>query len=382
MLEVETVADEMAFARLREPWNALLELGDGVFLRHEWFDAAWGWARESATLHVLCVRDSGRLIGIAPLCVRARMSAVPGIRVLEFLTIPDSPHCDFIARSNDRERVIECVLEHLRQQPPRCDAIEFARLLESATALKELQRTAARQGLRLYACGVDSELGVKLEGSWEQYYATRSRRLKKGNNLVANHLKRQYAAIEVERVDRSAGTEWTEQLIAEVTRISANSWKRGTGTTFECAGPGEFLRRWTYAALARGWLNIWLLRLDGMAVAAEFQVIDGDTVQALRADFDVAFDATSPGTYLNWQILQQLFDGRRRYYAMGTGHNTYKLRWSNATRELRGWRLYRCTPHGVLWKAWEEWLRPKLRWLRQLWQAHARPTAAVGSGDE
>jgi CelD/BcsL family acetyltransferase involved in cellulose biosynthesis len=121
--------------------------------------------------------------------------------------------------------------------------------------------------------------------------------------------------------------------------------------------------------------------LDGQAAATELQILDGRTVYALRADFDRQFEEHSPGTYLNWRILEGSFDGAFDTYAMGTGANPYKLRWANATRTLRGVRVYQRTPRAQLVRLIEHRLLPLARRVRARLNSKAAPPAAATDDD-
>ena len=72
-MDVKLVTDADDFAALRPGWDALYRRCGRrcLFLTHDWFDAAWQWRRESATLYVLCCWHGQELVGVLPL-VRPR----------------------------------------------------------------------------------------------------------------------------------------------------------------------------------------------------------------------------------------------------------------------------------------------------------------------
>ena len=98
------------------------------------------------------------------------------------------------------------------------------------------------------------------------------------------------------------------------------------------------------------------------------------TVHALRADFDEACAQLSPGTYLNWKILETLFGaGLSRYY-MGPGENAYKLRWSITGDPLITAHSYSPSLRGRTLSIWDLDLKPRLRRIR------AVSTSGAGTG--
>jgi CelD/BcsL family acetyltransferase involved in cellulose biosynthesis len=135
----------------------------------------------------------------------------------------------------------------------------------------------------------------------------------------------------------------------------------------------------TELAARKKWLRVFILLLDGKPVATEYQILDGRTIRALRADVDQDFDRYSPGTYLSWRILEQAFDGRYDCYSMGAGANPYKLRWSNQLQTISGVRILRRTPRTLLWHLLEYRIRPLVRRVRDRLQSRRRASPAQSS---
>lgn len=345
---VRRIGDDSAFLALREDWNRLAALtrADDVFLRHEWFDAAWQWLGHERRLAILGVEQNGELIGICPLVHGVRSRHHLRIRCLEFLKIPDTQGCDILAAPAHRERVIDAVFEHLARRETAWDLLDLRTIPEDSPTLAAARAAARRHGLAWQAHPHERNPGIDLQGTWQDFYGRRSRRLKKGNNHVANRLRRSGAKLEIIQLKdcREIGN-----ALEDAIAVSAASWKTTTGLTLDQAAPGAFIRRLTEHACREGWLSLWLLKLDGKVAAMEYQLHYEGIVSALRADFDKAFDELSPGTYLNWKILEALFDSDAKYYAMGPGQNDYKLRWAEEfpelyrfaayNRSLRGWLL-------------------------------------------
>lgn len=109
---------------------------------------------------------------------------------------------------------------------------------------------------------------------------------------------------------------------------------------------------------------MWCLRLDGKPVAMEYQLVNGDDVFALRADFDQTLEAISPGSYLSVQLLQQLFASGLRRYWLGPGPNPYKARWTEKSETLYRVRAFSPTARGRLHRLNEQLVRPAARKVR------------------
>ncbi len=287
--QTEWIDTPPAFQALKAEWNALAERAhpSSVFLRHEWFDAAWAWRQQDCRLNLLRVHDAQRTLGIVPLVRRRGTDAGLQPRILEFLTVPDTQLCDLVCAPEDRPAVVGALIGAIAAPTALCDLLDLRYLPASSTTLSELAAAVAAQRLKLHQAVTDSNLYIDLDGEWAAFYAQRSRRQKKANNLIANRLKRAAQSIELRWLRAETLTpETLRQTLATVAEISAHSWKRATGLSLDRPGPGAFIQRLAAHAHRNDWLSLWLLQLDGVPVAMEFQLNYDGQLHALRADYD------------------------------------------------------------------------------------------------
>lgn len=373
-ITVRWVRDEPAFTALHAGWNRLCDAMPQatVFHRHEWFAAAWQWQRHSHALAILVVESGGVPIGIAPL-TSTRLPArrgLPAARLLEFLAVPDSQCCDLLAAAPDLPAVAAALADALRGAAAQWDELRLRLLPDASPAVAALHAALRAAGLHPAREAGGANPGIDLSGTWQDYYATRSRRLKKGNNLIANHLQKA-GAVTVQHMAGEIDPAAADRLLDTLTDISAISWKQRTGNTLEQPGPRAFFAALTRTAAARGWLSVWLLALDDRVIATEYQLRFGGRVHALRADFDPAHDSLSPGTYLNWKLLEASFGGEHAQYLFGPGDNPYKQRWAQHALALTTLRAWSPSLRGRLRHLWFARLRPLGRRLLR----RAAPTA-------
>ena len=361
-LQIRYVESEQEFFALRDAWNGLAkQTGAHVFLRHEWFSAAWAWIHPDAALFLICVYQDQELIGLCPLVRRRRSQWGMTFRHLEFLTVPDTQCCDILGAAEDAARLIEAIAGALHRSRATWDTCALTNLTAGSLALL-LPGALQLNSLTTEASGNPV---VRLNGTWEAYYGSRSRRLKKNNNLIANRLKKA-GDIEVTRLNHGVDSATLEAWLRAAIRISAKSWKEKTGLSLNHPGPQRFIRALSAAANQNNWLSLWLLKLDGQAIAMEYQLNYGDEIYALRADFDADFMDCSPGAYLNCQLLKGLFASSARNYYMGPGNNAYKLRWTNDKVLLHDLTIYNDSWAGRLAYAIDRYCRPLRRLLLKL----------------
>lgn len=368
---VALITDASDFAGLSAQWSDVAAQSSLVepFSWYEWFEAAWQWRRQTGTLYVLCLLDDRRLIAVLPLVMETTSNWGIRRRELSFLTVPDTQTCDLIVAGPDSSAAATAFVEELDRRRDEWDVIRLNYLAPKTITASLFRAAMVEKRFATRLEPVAGNLFLSLDASWETYYATRSRRLKKVNNLAANRLKKT-GEVRIERLAPGTSDAAEVQLFLDrAIAISAKSWKTRTGNSLDNLGPQSFIRCLSHAAHKRGWLSIWTLSLDNRPLAMEYQLVANGRVYALRSDFDAEFEDISPGTHLNRCLLEQLFgSGLRRYY-MGPGNNAYKHRWAEQVEPVEELTVYGRSVEGRRLAAWETTLKPLARTLRDRLQA-------------
>lgn len=346
---------------LQSAVRAVYDGGDApsVFLTFEWLDAAARWRQADAEFVLLTVHRADQVLGVVPLLQTIARAHGIVYRELQFLSVPDSQLCDIICAPQHIHAVLDAVVHFLVREYQDWDLLRLENFDRDSPTCDALAAAFTSHGLaaRRNECG--RNYGVSLRDDWSSYYARRSRRLKKGNNLIANRLKKNFDTVEIVHnetaLDRSRAL---DALLDTLESVSKRSWKFDTGLTLDNPGPSRFIRTLSAHAAHQRWLSVWQLLLNGESVAYEYQLVHAGRVYALRADYRRDYEEASPGTYLSWQILQRLFGKSLTHYYMGPGNNAYKERWSEHVDPLIEMRVYASTPKGRLLNLLRERARP------------------------
>jgi CelD/BcsL family acetyltransferase involved in cellulose biosynthesis len=350
-----------AFAELADSWNLLANLTDSksVFLRHDWFKAAWQWRSHDASIAILCIRQQERIIGILPLAMERQRRYSITARCLCSFDIPDTQQSSMLCAPEDARIVADAMGKELRRTSRSRDCLQLRKLYDTAAnaALLGALRTFERVSITI----ADTCPCIDLNDRWDSYYSRRSRRLKKGNNLIANRLKKAFQAIDVTRVplDSSAAG---ERALTELYELSSGSWKKELETALHRPGPQAWTQSLRRTLGDSGALCAWMLRLDGALAAAELQLDYSGSVSALRADTREEFEKYGAGTYLSWKLLEKIM-GRpaAHLYNMGPGLNEYKERWAEKYDELSFANWFSPTIRGRLLWAIDHRIKPLVK---------------------
>jgi CelD/BcsL family acetyltransferase involved in cellulose biosynthesis len=364
-LSVRRVAALPEFEALHGRWSQLAEAADqrSPFLSHDWFACCWRACAPASRPEALVVEDGGGPVAVVPLMRWAEKIRGLPVRTLGFLESPDTPFADLVAVA-PMSAVVEAVLDHLRARRD-WDVLRLRRLRPGSPALKAFEEALA--GRFAWQLG-DTVRSPYLEtiGDWTAFYRATSQRFKKTARHIRNRLERagRVTIEEYQAIDPAS------PLFAEVLDLTGRSWKADRRLAIATMpGMRDFFSELTQRASERGWLSLWILRLDDRAVAMEYQIVDGGTVRALRADFDVATRELSPGSALNYAIVETLFARASVHeYDMGPGLNEYKMRWASGVRETVALTAFRPGPYGRALAVVETALVPAARRLAEVWR--------------
>lgn len=375
---VRLVTSPDEFTVLRNHWNALVVSGanGSLFCNHEWFDAAWQWRQQSARLYLLANFVGSRLAAVLPLVRSEVPSRGLTVQELSFLTVPDTQACDMLVADQDGVPACTAFVTELARRRGDWDVIRLKYLTPQSVAASVLSKAFERNGFTTRVFAVPGNPFIAIDTNWENYYATRSRRLKKANNLAANRVKKA-GDLRVEWLaPGSRDPAGVDRFLAQAIAISGKSWKSRTGNSLDNAGPQLFIRRLSDLAAQRGWLSMWILNANDRPIAMEYQLIADGNVYGLRSDFDAEFESASPGTYLSRHLLERLFDlGLCRYY-MGPGNNAYKHHWTEQVEPVRELTVYGRSITGKCLAAWETAVKPAA--IKVLGRLRAPASDALG----
>jgi CelD/BcsL family acetyltransferase involved in cellulose biosynthesis len=350
MLTVRRV-EAAQFAELGAEWNALLQSSgaDSLFLTWDWLYTWWNHLRGSRDLFLLTVRNGSELVALAPLALApVRLRRLVPLRTLEFLGAGTvgSDYLDLIARHGWEDAALEAVSHHLTRQ----------RLMIRLSRVRPESALASRLTERLDARGWTSRESsrevcpfIRLDGqTWESYLATLGsahrynlqRRLK---NLHRRH------DVELHCV---TSEEQRGPALARLVQLHEARWQsRGGSEAFCSPGLISFHEEFTRRALARGWLRLLELRLDGQTVAALYGIRYGQTFSFYQSGFDPAFAKESVGLVLMGLAIRSAIEEGASEYDFLHGDESYKSHWAHEVRELAHLELYPPRLRGLVYQA-------------------------------
>jgi CelD/BcsL family acetyltransferase involved in cellulose biosynthesis len=348
VVEVET-----SIAPLAEAWDDLADRVEGCpFLRPQW-TAAWWRAFGQGRLSVLTARRDGRLVGILP-TYRWR-------GVVRSMTNRHSPEFGMLVEDASAARDLANALLSRRH-----GAVSLHLLTQGGLELEQCLVAAESTGHRLLIQTTVRSPYVAIESEWKNFEKTLSRNIRHDVSRRQRRLYQQ-GSTSIEVAD---GTERLDDLLEQGFRVEASGWK-GSKRTAIASSPDtrQFytdVARW---AAARGWLRLAFLRLDGRAIAFQFDLEANERYYSLKTGYDPDYETFSPGKILAHTMLARAFSARLASYEFLGTDETWKFRWTGTVRDRVKFQAFPRSPIGFLMWATVINRRPvgkRAGWLRRL----------------
>jgi CelD/BcsL family acetyltransferase involved in cellulose biosynthesis len=301
-------------APLRAQWSALAERAGNVFVTPEWAET---WrahlAPEADPLVVACRDEDGGLRAIWPVYVAARGP----LRVARLLGHGPADELGPACAPEDRAWATEGLRSALG--PLR------ARVLLAERVAADLTPALGGQVLHREGSPVVPVAGR----TWEAFLAEQSRNFREQAGRKRRKLEREH------EVDWHLTTR-PEELPGDLDALldlHGRRWAEGDSDAF--AGALEaFHRAFAAVALERGWLRLWVLRVDGSPVAAWHGFRFGGADAFYQAGRNPEWERWSVGAVLLTHTVRCAFEDGMREYRLLRGEEGYKGRWAVEDRPV------------------------------------------------
>ncbi|HVR28424.1 MAG TPA: GNAT family N-acetyltransferase [Thermoanaerobaculia bacterium] len=346
---VERLSTTEALEPMREEWSTLLRTSwsDGLFLTWEWLYTWWKHCRpDDGELAVYAVRYGCDLLGLAPFLVGPSRSCPPiAASAFQFLGggSVGSDYLDLVVRPARRVQTVAALAATLDAGRRVVDLVQVRREQSSAQALAELLERRGWRTLRrtTHCCPYISLEGHTFESYLESLgpshrynFRRRLRQLERGFEL---------------RFDRVRTEEERREALEILLRLHHGRFaQRGGSDAFHTPELIAFHRELSALALERGWLRLFVLRLDGRPAAALYGFRYQDRFLFYQAGFDSAFTRHSVGLVTMGLAIRAAIEEGIREYDLLHGDEPYKSLWASSRRELERIELFPPTAGGVL----------------------------------
>jgi CelD/BcsL family acetyltransferase involved in cellulose biosynthesis len=340
-IRVECVDSAWGLTTLRPQWNALLRASaaNGPFLTWEWLHAWWTHLGAAASLKIIAVREGSELIGVAPFRVEPHM--VPWFSRLRFLGTghAGSDYLDLIVRSGREDDAIRAIARFLKTQQM---TVRLDRLPEASLGAQLADQLKVDGWVASTAPDGVCPL-IPLAGhTWDSYLSTLGAAHRANVRRRLRGIEQQFQArfelITTENARKSA-------LDAMAGFHERRFQSSGGSTAFMTPAVRAFQDEATWRALDRGWLRMYVLRLDGDVAAVMYGFFYDRRFYFYNHGFDDRYSRHSIGLVLMALTIRAAIDEGAQAFDLLWGTEAYKSLWARETRTLR--RIHLFPPHAA-----------------------------------
>lgn len=329
--EVVTTREELD--RIAGDWNELLRdsKADTIFLTWEWVSTWLDTVYPDARLFVVAVRDGdGRLIAIAPF-YRGDLRLLGLVKYKCLRIIGDcqsgAEYADVIIRRSFEKQAMNVVIEELLSHQDVWDCMWFPNVANWTGAD---HRVADSLGWHFHVHRRQVVFSaLELPEMYEEYLSLLARRHRSN---IRRHEKGLCAAHKVE-LQRCQNESQLPEFIDALFLLHGKRWQSvGQTGSFVRRPPMErFYESFAPKALRKGWLRLYVLKVDGVTKAAQYGYAYGDVYYSVQEGYDPeSFNGI--GNILRNRVFKACIKGGLQEYDFLGGFTDHKRHWGAKQR--------------------------------------------------
>jgi CelD/BcsL family acetyltransferase involved in cellulose biosynthesis len=332
-LEVRTYRNLEALQAIRGDWEDLLASYPlaTTFSTPEWLMSWWRSFGKDQELLALGFLADSRLVALALLSIEQfRFAKTFSLRRLQLMGdgSKDSDNLDLPVRPGFEDKFAESLLGFLKNEGHAWDFAEFNTLPEHSPGARALRQSLGRTNW-LAREKQRPASAVPLPAAWEDYLGSLASEDQKNLARYTRRLEKRYA-VQIYRC--SAESQLPKSLEALFEHHQARWEAAGEPGSFGSRERIEFYYELSRSLLPQQRLDLWVLELDGIVVAAQFGFRYGRQVFQLQEGNAPKHSSDRVGFVLRGHVMKQLIaDGMQTYDFLG-GELGYKARWGAQAR--------------------------------------------------
>jgi CelD/BcsL family acetyltransferase involved in cellulose biosynthesis len=280
------------------------------FLAGEWLMV---WINEFRPQNLIGVevRESGRLVGLAPLIIYRRNQK----RVLAFAGGGVSDYLGVLLEPGDEGAAVTEVLDAV-DTIPGWDVLDFTDLPLGSVLLYS-------QTLRPYAKEHDLCFVLSLPSNSEELVQSLSKRQWANLRNARSRTQREGGAVVESATPLNA-----EEFVEDLFRLHTSRWRKlGQSGVLGDLQIRQFHRVAAPALLSSGLLRLYRMRMNDRTIAVNYSFFHHQSVYCYLQGFDPEFSFLSPGMQLMFAVIEEAVRFGARRFDFLRGEEGYKLHW-------------------------------------------------------
>jgi len=325
---IKTFSSWRELEAIHYEWDRLLidTKGLSIFSTPEWLGAWWRSFRQDSQLISAAFLDSdGHVAGLAPI-YRDTLQGPLGLRIKRLRLVGDgtndSDNLNLIIRRGDEEACVCTLLDWLKSLSD-WTLCELNTLPADSSAVPSLISWLEQLGWT-YNLTHRPCCAIELPESWEIYLRQLSSQSRSNVTRYSRRLQAHYCV----KISKCEHEKELRGYLEDLFDLHQKRWElRGESGSFAEPCRRKFYQEMATLFLARGWLQLWRLELDGKVAAIQFAFRYGDVVYQLQEGLNPDYHSDKVGHVLRGYLLERWIHERVHRYDYLGGKETHKLQW-------------------------------------------------------
>jgi len=333
-IETRVVTQIEEFEALEETWNRLLsESPDGgcIYLTYEWIHSWWVQFGRGKQLNILVFSENGSVVGIVPLMrVEYRLGPFKWY-ALEVIGVVFATNIG-LALPEYGDDVAAATLEYLDSgQAGKASSLRLEYIPEDCCLLGLLRlRIAASGRFALLEDAVAIAPYAQLPSTWDDYFMSLSRNMRRNLNKAQNRLRR------CDSIERFiCGEENLEPYMSRFFDLHEQRWGAiGEHHWFSDTRNRAFYLDVAKRFASRGWLRFFCTEINGDLAHSELRFIYGGKMWSVLVARDLRYSRYSLGHLDNMEAVKYAIENGLREYDLSRGEEPHKMFWAGSSRRI------------------------------------------------
>lgn len=317
---------------LSEEWNQLFSksIMQVPFLsfayQRAWWQTLGGgeWQPEKSCLQIFTARESGSLVGIAPLFLSSRNGFEPALRFIGSIDVSD--YLDFLVEPGNLVPFLQGLLEFMRATPDvSISRLDLYNLRNDSPTLPALQAACDATGWEIQIDKVESSPFIRLSDSWESYLATI-------NKKQRHEIRRKLRNAEARHEAAWYYVQDQANLKTEMDDFINMMCKDHRKEAFMNEAMVLHMQSTARQAFEQGVLHLSFLTMDGHKAAAFMSLLSQDKLLVYNSAWEPAYAPCSPGWVLLSKVIQWSIGRGIQEVDMMRGDEAYKYKFGAVDR--------------------------------------------------
>lgn len=346
MLSATIIDTWETFTGLEPVWNSLLAESDLDIpqMTFEWLSCWWRHYGGGKKLVVIAVRRGNDLVALMPF-----MRGVASWRGMPMQALTFMANCHSMRAGCISAGVVPelgtFLLDTLRARPAPLDLLLFEYVHKPSCTASLIEEALDERRFTSVVFEGSRSPYIKIEGTWQSYLKTRRKSLREKINYMGNVLQRQ-GNVDITRFEEGKEP-GIERMLEDMFAVSRATWKYQEHTAIASSVQDmQFYAGMARKAAEKGWLDLWVMSIEGKPAAFVYNLAYKNRVFALKSGFDDSFRKIAPGKYLNHLTIRASFDRGHTEFDMMGKDDPFKMLWTSLFRRQYRYAVFMPTIRG------------------------------------